>query len=100
MPDERLLLAIVTQSVLLGAALVNLRWSFGNYRQFRDARGLRGFVAAVTMLSGATALAASSMAIRAALDPLETLLRVLTVASVVGFCIGLIFSAVSWRTHR
>lgn len=101
MIPEGLIAAAGIRAILLGLGLYNLRRAFGDYRVHRDARGLRGYVAAITMLSGVLALTFSSPAIREwAGVSLDVLFRVATGASVLGFIAGLVFSCLSWRARR
>ena len=99
-PDERVLLAVIVRVLLMAAALWNLRRSYQAYRFYRDARGLRGFAAAVTILAGVLALATSSAVIRDEYPVIAQAMRIGSTASIVAFLIGVVFSAVSWRYGR
>lgn len=98
--NESLIFALAIRFILVTAGLYNLRLAFGEYNSHRDARGLRGYVSALTMMAGVIALAASSPAIRAEWPQLTTLWIVMASAGVFGFIAGLLFSCYAWRAGR
>jgi hypothetical protein len=98
--DERLLLAAVMRVGLVAAALVNVALALGQYREYGDARGLRGFVSALAMLFAASALGASSRAFHEAFPGLREAFEWATTIGVSGFVIGLVFSVLTWTMDR
>jgi hypothetical protein len=96
-PNERVLAEVGIRVVILFLAIDNARLAFGSYREHGDARGLRGFVAGMTMLGGALAFASASQGIRDMLGPqFDPTFRAIGGAGVLVFVAGLIFSRLSW----
>lgn len=101
MPDERVLFAIAVRLVLMTAALINVHEAFEDWsRHHGDARGLRGFAAALTMLAGVLAIVGSSPVIREAYPVLDRPMSFLAIMATTAFCIGILFSVYSWRPGR
>jgi hypothetical protein len=99
--NEAVVFSLVIRAALAVAVLAYLRLAFIEYRTYRDARGLRGFVGAVTMTFGVVALSGSSNALREAWPDMETPLRVITATGVFGFMAGIVFSGyAAWRVGR
>lgn len=98
--SEALLFTILMRVLLLTAGIYNVRLAMHEYRHYRDARGLRGFVAALTMLAGVIALVGSSQVLRDSWPEVEAPLRIVTAAGVTMFLIGLAFSCYAWRIGR
>lgn len=84
-------------AVLMIAATLNLSESYGQYSEYRDARGLRGFAAGITMLAGVVALVAGTPSFREAWPTIAPTLRFLSLSGVFVFLVGVLFSVVSWR---
>jgi hypothetical protein len=99
--NDVLLFTLALRTILVIAGTYNLVLAGHEYREYHDARGLRGFVAAMTMGFGVLALAAAfTPAVQDAWPFLETPLRVLSAAGVFGFIAGLLFSVYAWRVGR
>lgn len=97
MIDERLFASLAIRTILLVLATVNLYYAGRSYRHFRDARGLRGFVAGLGFLSGVIALSAGSQPLAQALPDIMPALRIAIGVGVTGFVIALSFSVYTWR---
>lgn len=100
MPSDRLLFNLVLAAVFMIAVGVNLWLAFGEYSRYRDARGLRGFVAAITMLAGVVALISGSSVFRETWPSLVPAMRLVSAAAVMAFLVGVAFSVASWRMGR
>lgn len=98
--DERLIASIGIRAALLVAASVNLRLAARERAHYRDVRGLRGFVAAITMFAGVIAFSAGSPTIAGAIPGATSLFAVITGAGVAVFLAGIIFSVYSWKVPR
>jgi hypothetical protein len=98
--NDVLIFALTIRVVLVTAGVYNLVLAGLEYRVYHDARGLRGFVGALTMMFGVVALAAASPAIKDAWPVLEIPLRIIASAGVFGFIAGLLFSVYAWRVGR
>lgn len=94
--DDRLIASVAIRVLLMAAATYNLRLARRDRAIHHDARGLRGYVAAITMFAGTCALTTSSPLIAAYLGT-PSFLAILTGAGVFVFLAGLIFSCFSWR---
>jgi hypothetical protein len=94
MIDERLLFAVLIRAVLGLAAVTYLAVAFLDYRTHADARGFRGWIGALTAAFGSLALIGTSDAIRETLAQYEVWFRAATVIGILGFVIGVVFSAV------
>ena len=100
MTSEALLFAIIVRLVLAVAVIANLDLAFDEYRKYRDSRGLRSFVGAITLCFGALALLGSSTAIREAWPEMTTPFRIVTATGVFGFVAGVIFAGyAAWRVR-
>ncbi len=99
--NDSLLFSVIVRLVLLVAVIGNLDLAWDEYREYRDARGLRAFVSALTMAFGVLALIGSSPAIRDAWSDMTVPLRIITATGVFGFTAGIVFSGyAAWRVRR
>jgi hypothetical protein len=104
MPDERVLFSLLVRAFLVVVAVTYLVVAFTDYRTYGDARGFRGWIGALTAAFGTLALLPSQV-IREQWPAFEELFRALVVIGVLGFIIGITFSAIVggyslWRRRR
>lgn len=105
--DDRLLFNLLLSGAFALVSTMNSALAFRDWRQHAgegrlrgDARGLRGFVASITMLAGVIALIGGNGTFREAWPGLVAWFRVVSSMGVSVFLMGLVFSASTWLFGR